>query len=287
MKAVIHTTAVMAFLAALQIALSPALSAQWPKFPSGTVPKNAKGEPNLDAPVPRTADGKPDFSGVWRGAPTGGRGTPAPEPPAGTPPVAQFRNVAQAVKEGLPLRPWAAELLKKRNADNSKDNPEAHCLPMGLMQFHTQGMPRKFIQTPKLIVILYEASSGIRQIFTDGRPLPNNDPQPWFYGYSTGRWEGDTLVVESNGFVEDGWLDIIGTPLTEQAKLTERFRRVSYGRMEIDITVDDPKAYTKPWTVRHNQVLMPDEELLEFICEENQRFGPQPGLGPALTRQKK
>ena len=284
MRAVIHTTAVMALLAAL----SPALSAQWAPYPSGTVPKNAKGEPDLGAPVPRTADGKPDFSGVWRSAPAGGGrgGAPAPVPPPGTPPVAQFRNVAGAIKEGLPLRPWAAEELKKRNDNNSKDNPEALCLPMGIVQFHTQGAPRKFVQTPKLLVILYEASSGIRQIFTDGRPLPTNDPQPWFYGYSTGRWEGDTLVVETNGFVEDGWLDIIGTPLTEQAKLTERFRRVSYGRMEIDITVDDPKAYTKPWTVRHNQVLMPDEELLEFICLENQRFGPQPGLGPALDRQK-
>ena len=151
---------------------------------------------------------------------------------------------------------------------------------MGLMQFHTQGFPRKFIQTPKLLVILYEASYGIRQIFLDGRPLPGNDPEPWYYGYSTGRWEGDTLVVETSGFRDDGWLDIVGTPMTEQAKMTERFRRVSYGRMEIDITVDDPKAYTKPWTVRHNQVFMPDQEIIEFICEENQRFGPQPGLGP-------
>src|SRR5262249_27440836 len=149
-----------------------------------------------------------------------------------------------------PLQPWAAELLKKRMADNSKDNPEAHCLPMGIMQFHTQGAPRKFIQTPSLIVILYEASSGIRQIFTDGRQIPNNDPQPWWYGYSVGKWEGDTLVVETGGLRDDGWLDINGSPLTAAAKITERFRRVNFGRMEIDITVDDPKAYTKPWTVR-------------------------------------
>jgi len=282
MKAVIHTTALLAML----VAITPSVLAQWPAHPSGTVPKNPKGEPDMDAPVPRTPDGKPDLSGVWRGAPSGGRGAPAPVAPPGTPPIAQFRNVAQAYPGGLPLRPWAAELLKKRKADNSKDNPEAFCLPMGLMQFHTQGMPRKFIQTPKLLVILYEASSGIRQIFMDGRPLPNNDPQPWYYGYSTGRWDGDTLVVESSGFREDGWLDIDGTPMTEQAKMTERIRRVSYGRMEIDITVDDPKAYTQPWTVRHNQVLMPDQELIEFICEENQRYGPQPGLGPAAGVKK-
>ena len=120
-------------------------------------------------------------------------------------------------------------------------------------------MPRKFVQTPAVLVILYEASAGIRQIFTDGRPLPDNDPQPWWYGYSVGRWEGDTLVVETNGLRDDGWLDIIGSPLTDAAKITERFRRVSYGRMEIDVTVDDPKAYTKPWTVRVNQQIMPDD----------------------------
>ena len=116
--------------------------------------------------------------------------------------------------------------------------------------------------------------------------MPDNDPEPWYYGYSTGRWEGDTLVVETSGFRDDGWLDIDGTPMTEKAKMTERFRRVSYGRMEIDITVDDPKAYTKPWTVRHNQVFMPDQEIIEFICEENQRFGVQPGLGPAAGTKK-
>jgi hypothetical protein len=282
MKAVARTTAMMALVAAL----TTAVSAQWPAFPSGTVPKNAKGEPDMDAPAPRTPDGKPDFSGLWRGAPTGGRGQPPPTPPPGTPPIAQFRNIGRGFPGGLPIQPWAEEVLKKRMADNSKDNPEAFCLPMGLMQFHTQGFPRKFIQTPKLLVILYEASFGIRQIFLDGRPLPSNDPQPWYYGYSTGRWEGDTLVVETTGFRDDGWLDIDGTPMTEKAKMTERFRRVSYGRMEIDITVDDPKAYTKPWTVRHNQVFMPDQEIIEFICEENQRFGPEPGLGPAAGQQK-
>src|SRR5262249_31218476 len=165
--------------------------------------------------------------------------------------------------------------LKKRLADNSKDNPEAHCLPMGIMQFHTQGAPRKFIQTPGLLVILYEASSGVRQIFTDGRVLPGNDPQPWWYGYSIGKWEGDALVVTTSGLRDGGWLDINGTPTTDAAKLTERFHRVSYGRMEIDVTVDDPKAYTKPWTVRVNQQIMLDEELIEFICQENQRFDPK------------
>jgi hypothetical protein len=247
--------------------------AQWGSFPTPGVPKNADGSPNLTAPAPRTADGKPDLSGVWRGAGGFGRqGTPAPPPDPASPPVATFRDVAANIKGGAPLQPWAAEVLKKRNADNSKDNPEAHCLPMGIVQFHTQGAPRKFVQTPEVLVILYEASSGLRQIFTDGRRLPANDPQPWWYGYSVGRWDGDTLVVETAGLRDGGWLDIIGTPLTDQARITERFRRVDFGRMEIDVTIDDPKAYTTPWTVRVNQQIMLDQELIEFICAENQRF---------------
>ena len=254
---------------------SPSLPAQWdPRLPAG-VPKNDKGEADLTGPVPRTADGKPDLSGVWQGAGSSGASqAAAAEPPPG-PPVAAFRDVAQNIKEGLPLKPEGAALLKERRDNNSKDNPEAHCLPMGIMQFHTQGAPRKFLQTPGVLVILYEASSGLRQIFTDGRPLPNNDPQPWWYGYSVGKWDGDTLVVETTGFRDGGWLDINGTPLSDKAKLTERFRRVSYGRLEIDVTVDDPMFYTRPWTVRVNQRLLPDQELIEFICLENQRFGPR------------
>jgi hypothetical protein len=255
------------------IAVSPSLVAQWDvRMPQG-VPRNAKGEPDLNGPVPRTTDGKPDLSGVWQGGNAANQAA-STDAPAG-PPLAGFRDVAQNLKEGLPLKPEGAALLKERQAGNSKDNPEAHCLPMGVVQFHTQGAPRKFIQTPGLLVILYEASSGVRQIFTDGRALPNNDPQPWWYGYSVGKWDGDTLVVETTGLRDGGWLDIVGTPLSDVAKLTERFRRVSYGRMEIDITVDDTKLYTRPWTVRVNQRIMPDQELIEFICLENQRFGAQ------------
>ena len=274
MKAAIHAfTAIAAWLL-----LSSTLLAQWPGYPAYKTPKKANGEPDLAAPAPRTADGKPDFSGVWRGAQVAGgrRGAPPPEPPPGTPPLATFRDIASTFKDGLPLTPYAKDVLGKHMARNSKDNPEASCLPMGIMQFWTQGFPRKFVQTPGLIVVLYEASSGIRQIFADGRPLPpKGDPQPWFYGYSSGKWDGDTLVVETNNLREDGWLDIIGTPLTDQAKLTERFRRVNFGRMEIDITVDDPKAYTRPWTVRHLQDIMLDTDIFEFICEENNHFTPK------------
>jgi hypothetical protein len=128
------------------------------------------------------------------------------------------------------------------------------------------------IQTPSLLLILYEANGGIRQIFIDGRPLPKSDPQPWWYGYSVGRWESDTLVVETAGFGDGGWLDVNGAPLTDQAKTIERFRRLDYGNLEIEVTVDDPKAYTKPWTaVKVRQRLMPDDELIEFVCAENEK----------------
>jgi hypothetical protein len=264
-----------ACVAALLAVVVPSLSAQWARYPTPNVPKDAAGQPDMNAPPPRTLDGKPDFSGVWRGGGAGARGAAAP-PPSG-PPLAAFANVGQNISEGLPLTPFGAELLKTRRASNSKDNPEANCLPMGIIQLHTQGAPRKFLQTPKQIAILYEASSERREIFMDGRGLPTDDPQPWWNGYSVGHWEGDTLVVETVQFRDGGWLDINGSPLTDMGKVTERFRRPTFGRMEIDITIEDKKAYTKPFTVRVNQNLMLDEELIEFVCLENQRFGPEPG----------
>jgi hypothetical protein len=162
--------------------------------------------------------------------------------------------------------------------ENSKDNPDAHCLPMGFMQFHNHPQPRRIVQIPGLILILYEANYGLRTIFTDGRPLPNNDPQPWWYGYSIGKWDGDTLVVETTGFRDGGWLDVNGSPFTDALKTIERFRRVNYGNLEIDVTIDDPKAYTRPWTVRVNQRIMVDSEMMEFICNENNR-DPQHMIG--------
>jgi len=251
------------------IALATTAAAQWPDWPTPNVPRTAGGEVDMDGPVPRTADGHPDLSGLWRGANSFGPGGNAGDGP----PPAGFRDVGANIEGGLPFRPWARELRDEREAGGSAGNPEAHCLPMGNMQFHTQGFPRKFVQTPRLLIILYEASMGIRQIFTDGRPPPDNDPQPWFFGYSTGRWDGDELVVTTTHFRDGEWLDIIGSPLTDAATVTERFRRPSFGRMEIDITVDDPKAYTEPWTVRMNQTIMLDQELIEFVCLENQRFG--------------
>jgi hypothetical protein len=252
--------------------LSVSLSAQWTPFVRQDVPRAADGQPDLTGPAPRLANGKPDFSGVWESrVPPSGRPSAALPSIGDAPPLATFFNVSANIKEGLPYTPWAAELRKQRMAGASKDNPDAHCLPLGFMQLHTHSQPRKAIHTTDDLVIMYEANYGLRQIFTDGRTLPANDPQPWWFGYSVGKWDGDTLVVETIGLRDDGWLDVAGSPFTTASRVTERFRRVNYGRLEIDITIDDPKAYTRPWTVRVNQRLAPDEQLIEFICNENER----------------
>jgi hypothetical protein len=263
----------------LAVILSPPLVAQWPAFPAPGLPRAADGRPSLAAPAPRTADGKPDFSGIWNYAGVlGFRGGPPPPPP-GTPPQATFWNIEAGIKEGLPFQPWAAALRKQRMDANSKDNPDAACLPLGHMQLHTHSQPRKIIQTPAVIVILYEANADVRQIFMDGRSAPGPDVQPWWAGYSRGRWDGDTLVVETTNFRDLGWLDVNGAPLTSEGKIVERFRRPTLGTLEIDVTIDDPKAYTRPWTVRVNQRLLADTELIEFVCLENQAFNPVTG-GP-------
>jgi hypothetical protein len=277
-----------------------ALSAQWPTFREA-VPRDARGRVRMDAPPPRTADGKPDLSGNWLRADTeplpselaglfsqnrDTKGDVSLEPQVPTfppdpksPPIAAFWDLATNVPGGLPLTPWAAALKKQRMATESKDNPDANCMPMGITQFHMQPQPRKIIQTPKLIVILYESNYGQRSIYTDGRRLPpQGEPQPWWYGYSVGRWEGDTLVVETNNLrgaeesPNDGWLDVRGTPYSGQARFTERFRRPIFGKLEIDITINDPKALTTPVTLRINQRVLADEEPIEFVCNENQQF---------------
>jgi hypothetical protein len=265
-------------LLSLVLAASASLAAQWPKYPAPGVPRDDKGQVRMDAPVPRMVNGRPDLSGNWvrfRGEGGGGRGRGAAPPPVdpNSPPVATFFELGGNMPGGLPYTPWAAELRKQRDAANSKDNPDALCLPMGLTQFHMHGQPRKMMQTPNLLALMYEANYGLRYIYTDGRALPpQGDVQPFWYGYSVGRWDGDTLVVETNNLRDDGWLDVRGSPLTDQAKITERFRRVSYGKLEIDITIEDPKAYTRPFTVRVNQQIAPDDEIIEFICNENQQF---------------
>ncbi len=269
-------------LGILVAVVTTTVSAQWPRYTTPDVPRLADGQPNLTAPAPRTADGKVDFSGIWDivfgGGGGGGRGrgaapTPAPPPDPNATPVSQFFEVAGRGYP-LPLQPWAAELKKKRMADNSKDNPDVWCLPIGLMQYHNHPQPRQIVQTKNLILITYESNYGLRYIYMDGRPAPNNDPTPWWFGYSRGWYEGDTLVVETTNFRGDeraGWLDVNGSPYTEALKMTERFRRPNFGTLEIDITIDDPKAYTKPFTVRVNQKILVDSEMIEFICNENEK----------------
>ena len=261
------------------------LAAQWPSHRDPSVPRVADGRVDLNAPAPRAADGHPDLSGVWENigwrdlsrvtgniSGTGGA-PPAPGTPRRPPPVAitRFFDLSSVVPGGLPLQPWAAALKSARMAGGNQDNPDAHCLPLGNMQLHTHPEPRKIIQTPRLLVILYEGNAGTRQIFIDGRRLPPNDPQPWWYGYSVGKWDGDTLVVETTGFRDGGWLDVNGSPLTDAGRTIERFRRPSVGSLTIDVTIDDSRAYTKPWSVTLTQHLMPDDELIEFVCQENER----------------
>jgi hypothetical protein len=260
------------------IATAAAILAQWPDYPTPG-PKTTEGKIEFAAPPPRTADGKPDFSGLWEPAHTKARpgvalnGT-APLPfdiPSAPddPPVAQFFNIGAGFKDGLlPFTAWGTQVRAQRKGNDNKDNPDALCLPLGLTQLHMHPQPREIVQTQRQIVIIYEANGNVRRILTDGRPLPNNDPTPWWYGYSVGHWDGDTLVVETTGFRDDVWLDVEGSPLTNSGKMTERWRRPKFGLMQIDITIEDPKAYTKPFTVRVNHQLMPGTELMEFVCQE-------------------
>jgi hypothetical protein len=240
---------------------------QWLHYPSVGVPRTPSGLPNLSAPAPRAADGKPDLSGMWEAERT------RPCPPGGCDDMAigeQFLDIGWHVPGGLPYQPWAAELVKRRVSNTRKDDPNSRCLPTGIVRMHTTPLYRKIVQTPGLLVILNERMATYRQIFTDGRPLPV-DPQPSWTGYSSGTWEGDTLVVQTNGIRDDLWLDAKGSPLTEAARLTERFRRVTFGKLEIQITVDDPKAYTAPWTATLNQFIALDTDLLDYICNENEK----------------
>ena len=255
-------------------------SAQWLHYPTAGIPRTADGKPDLSAPAPRTADGKPDLSGIWeddtgkpRGSCIAGECEDSSDKPKGPNPLASsvgWVDFGARLPGGLPYQPWAAEAVKGRKVDYGKDDPPTHCMPLGTPRMLVDPLYRKFVQTPGLLVILNERDAGYRQIFTDGRPLPR-DPQPSWNGYSTGKWEGDTLVVQTNGLRDGMWLDRNGSPLTDAAKLSERFRRVNYGTMEIEVSVDDPKAYTKPWTVKVIEYTVLDTELLDSICLEDEK----------------
>jgi hypothetical protein len=249
------------------------LSAQWFRLRTSGIPRLSSGAPDLKASAPRGKDGKPDFSGIW----LAGNGLPCPPSLRdGNDCIEkialsrQAADIAMDLPGGLPYQPWAAALAKQRAADLGKDDPHVLCLPSNPARFWTLPHYTKILQTSGALTLLNEFNASYRQIFTDGRPLPV-DPQPNWNGYSSARWMGDTLVVETNGLRDDLWLDMAGNPMTSAAKVTEHIRRPNFGALEIEFTVDDPKAYTKPWTVLIKEAIVVDTELLDEICLENEK----------------
>jgi hypothetical protein len=240
------------FITILVALISTPVAAQWLDHPTPGLPRTADGKPNLTAPSPRTPDGKPDLSGLW-----------------GMNAGAYFTNVAADLNPGE-IQPWADALVKRRIEDLWKDDPASfQCLPQGPRASLLPFLPVKIIQTPALIIVLYEDLTH-RQIFLDGRTLPK-DPNPSFMGYSVGRWEGNTLVVESTGFNDRTWLDGFGHPHTEALRITERFRRADFGHMTIEQTFTDPAIYARPFTISIQATFVPDTDLLEYVCAENEK----------------
>ncbi len=234
--------------------MSAPLSAQWLKHPTAGIPRTADGKANLSAPAPKGADGKPDISGLWM------------------PAEILIGNIAAKLPpNSVPFTPWGEELYKQRRANESRDDPTANCIVGGVPRSDLVPYPFKILQVPGMVVVLYEAVHSYRQIFTDGRALPEN-PNPAWFGYSIGRWDGDAFVVETTGFNDNVWLDNWGKPATSALRVTERFRRRDFGHMDIEITINDPKAYTRPWSVTLPLVYVPDTELLEYVCNENNKY---------------
>jgi len=245
-----------ALSAILLVAASSTLPAQWKVIDQG-IPRLKTGEPDLNAPAPRRADGKPDLTGIWIANPPKVRDTTAGLKP---------REVS--------MTPWAQKIFDERKTgDVSANDPDANCLPQGVPKISSAPEPFKIFQEPGAIVILYEAFDQFRQFFLDGRSLPK-DPNPQWYGYSVAKWDGDTLVVESSGFNGKAWLDQLGHPSTEALHVIERFHRRDFGHMDITATIEDSGAYTKPWTYVQPVVLLPDTELTEQVCNENNRDLP-------------
>jgi hypothetical protein len=261
------------------------LSAQWFKVPSPRAPRTASGEVDLAAATPRLANGRPDLTGVWmtgepacviRGVMTLTELVKLLPPTRKCPPrTATFSrqsiNIGIDIPGGLPYQPWLAALVDERTKNQSIDDPHIRCLPDSPIRAY--GLPHfvKFVQTPDVLLMLNEYNATYRQVFTDGRPLPV-DPNPSWQGYSTATWDGDTLVIDSNGFRDDTWIDWAGSMVTSAGKTRERITRPAFGHLEIEVTVDDPKAYTKPWTVTLRQQFAPDTELIDEICIEGERF---------------
>jgi hypothetical protein len=239
----------IAFSLAVILVASSSASAQWLKTPTPGIPRTSDGKPNLTAPAPKSADGRPDLSGLWRADPGG-----------------YSLNIVSDLKASE-IMPWADELYRKRSEEFGKDFPGYRCMP-DIGPFATFGL-FKLLQTPSTVAMLTEGGPH-RQILSDGRALPV-DPNPTWQGYSVGRWDGDTFVVESAGFNDLTWLDFGGHPHTEALRVTERFRRPDFGHMKIEITFEDRKAYTRPWTIALEATYAADTELLETVCNENEK----------------
>ena len=243
--------------AVLVLSAAPAV-AQWVNYPTAGIPRTKDGKPNLAAPAPKTPDGKPDFSGIWQAH------------------DGRYLNNLAADGVDVPMQPWAAKLLRERQENQAKDRPSGECLPHSVTDFDAHFTPKKLIQTPGVLVILFESYHSWRQIFTDGRALPESREPAWF-GYSAGKWEGNTLVVDTVGLNEKTWLDDIGHPHSDALRIIERFRRPDFGHMVVQVTIDDPKAYTKPWTVSIPWEYVADTELLDWVCENNKDPGHMVG----------
>jgi hypothetical protein len=240
------------------------IAAQWLNYPTPGVPKTADGKPDMSAPAPRTADGRPDFSGMW------GWDTPAK---CGahcndTQISREFMNIAATLKGGPPYQPGVADLVKRTAAQD--EDPNVHCMPRGAARIWTDDYYKRIVEVSGRVIILTERNMQYRQIFTDGRPLPDSQHPTW-NGYSTAKWDGDTLVVKTTGFSDDLWLDAFGHPLGNSGTLTERIRRPNFGTLQVEMTIEDPKFYAAPWTVTITQPLVLDSELIDYYCLENEK----------------
>lgn len=249
------------------------LAAQWMRYPTAGAPRLADGTVDLSAPAPRTADGQPDLSGIWLTGDPLCNGTPDPITytcGSELPMARQGFNMGVDLPDGLPYQPWLAALVEERTGNNAKDDPHIRCLPDFFLRAY--GLPHmlKFVQTPGLLVMLDEMNANYRQVFTDGRPLPV-DPNPSWQGYSSAAWDGDALVIDTIGFRDDLWIDWNGSVVTSAATVRERIRRPDFGHLKIEVTVDDPRAYTAPWTVTLTQRIAVDTELIDEICLEYER----------------
>jgi hypothetical protein len=265
---------VVAALAGLGTAQASApVLAQWIDYPTAGVPRKADGSVDMGAPTPRMPDGKPDFSGIWTTAePNREPGGVVDVASDGTDIAAsrQMADIGVDLPGGLPYQAWLVPIVKERTANLAIDDPHIRCFPDNFLRAY--GLPQllKFVHKPDLLVVLNEMNAGYRQVFTDGRPLPEN-PNPAWQGYSSARWSGDTLVVDTIGLRDDTWIDWNGSVLTEAAKVREEMQRPDFGHLVIKVTVDDPKAYTKPWTVTLKERIVVDAELIDEICLENEQ----------------